>query len=342
MISAPPLGRLLAGPPHALEQGYAAFAQQPVDWDLMDERLPTLPVRQTTLRRPFTVQGPGTFFGKHIRTLTFEPRESGGWWIERSDQTDALPFLVAARNVWTTGDVVSNIVLRAGPPHNYLRMVEHIIALKVGLGLDHVLLRTDAGDPPLFIHGSMDLVQAVESAGVQELEQPATWVTVKEPVVLCSPSGAFLALAPCRTAQPELRVDCAVDFPNVIGRQRVRFRVHPERFRYAAAARTNTPAWKMLYCQTLGKLFADIRNLGYSRENILIAGRRNYRNAPQLLHGEKSLEVVWHRAALDLLAAIALIEDGRFCGEIVSFKAGHQLDVQLICQLYKHGLLRKF
>ena len=308
----------------------------------MDEPLPPLSVRQTTLSRPVTVQGPGTFFGKHIRTLTFEPCESGGWWIERGDQADVLPFLVAARNVWTTGDVVSNIVLRAGPPHNYLRMVEHIIALKVGLGLDHVLIRAEAGDPPLFTRGSMDLVEAFEAAGTRELERPAAWFTVKEPVVLCSPNGAFLALAPCRTAQPELRVDCAVDFPNAIGRQRIRFRVNPSRFRYAAEARTNTSIWKILYCQSIGKLFADVRNLGYTRENILIAGQRGYYNAPRLLHENKSLEAVWHRAVLDLLAAIALIEEGRFCGEVVSYKAGHQLDVRLICQLYKHNLLRPF
>ena len=341
-MSETPFGRLLAGPADALARADAQFSAQPVDWDLWNEPVAPWPAQQTTLQRPFTVQGPGTFFGKSTRTLTFEPRESGGWWIQRDDQPDALPFPVAARNVWTTGDVVSNIVLRAGPPHNYLRMVEHIIALKLGLGLDHVLVRTGAGDPPLFARGSLDLVEAVEAAGVRQLGPAAEWVTVKEPVVLCSASGAFLALAPCRSAQPVMRMDCAVDFPNVLGRQRLRFCVHPARFRAAAEARTNTPAWKMLYCKTAGKLFADVRNLGYTTENILVAGRRNYYNAPRLLHDGKSLEAVWHRAALDLLAAIALIEEGRFCGDIVSFKAGHNLDVRLICQLYKHNLLRKF
>ena len=163
-----------------------------------------------------------------------------------------------------------------------------------------------------------------------------------EPVVLCSPSGAFLALAPCRSAQPELRVDCAVDFPNALGRQRIRFRVNPALTRYASEARTNTPLWKMVYCKTVGKLFADIRNLGYTTENLLIAGRHSYYNTPRLLHEGKALEAVWHRAVLDLLAALALIEEGRFCGEVTSFKAGHHLDVQLVCQLYRHGLLRRF
>jgi len=340
-MSAAAYGRLLAGPAAALENAWAQWSRQPVDWDLTAEPLPPPPARQTTLARAVTVQGPGTFFSRSTRTLTFEPSAASGWWFERQDLEDALPFPVSARNVWTTGDIVSNIVLRAGPPHNYVRMVEHIIALKVGLGLDHVRVRTDSGDPPLFVRGSLDLVAALEDAGRRELDRPAEYYTVAEPVTICQPNGGFCALRPAAAGAPELRVDCAVDFPTAIGRQRVRFRVHPARFRYAAEARTNTTALKMLYCTTLGKAFADVRNLGYTRQNILIAGRRGYYNAPRLLHDGKSLEAVWHRAALDLLAALALIEEGRFAGEVISYKAGHALDVQLICKLYKHGLLRK-
>ena len=335
-------GRLLAGSPELLQRAWAQWQQQPVDWDLTPEPWPLPPARQTTLARAVSVQGPGTFFGKSTRTLTFEPAEANGWWFERQDRDDALPFPVSARNVWTTGDVVSNIVLRAGPPHNYVRMVEHIIALKVGLHLDHVRVRTDSGDPPLFAQGSRDLVAALDAAGLRELNRPADYYTVAETVTVCNPNGGFCTLRPAQPGAPELRVDCAVDFPTAIGRQRVCFRVHPARFRYAAEARTNTSALKMLYCKTLGKLFADVRNLGYTRENILIAGRRGYYNPPRLLHAGKSLEAVWHRAALDLLAALALVEEGRFVGEVISYKAGHTLDVQMICMLYKHGLLRKF
>ena len=39
---------------------------------------------------------------------------------------------------------------------------------------------------------------------------------------------------------------------------------------------------------------------------ILVAGPRHYFNPPRLIHNGKSLEAVWHRAALDLLAASKL------------------------------------
>ena len=95
----------------------------------------------------------------------------------------------------------------------------------------------------------------------------------------------------------------------------------------------------MLYCKTIGKLFADVRNLGYSDQNILIARKKRYHNQPRLVRNGKSLEAVWHRGVLDLLAAIALIPDARFVGEITSFKAGHRLDCDLVTQLYLNDSL---
>ena len=97
----------------------------------------------------------------------------------------------------------------------------------------------------------------------------------------------------------------------------------------------------MLYCKTIGKVFADTRNLGYSLDNILVAGPRRYVNKPHMVMDGKSLEAVWHRGVLDLLAAVALIDLGRFCGTIKSYKSGHNLDVEMIRQLYTHDLLEE-
>ncbi len=339
-MTAESLENVVSGSMDEARKGYERLAAQAVDWDVADGEFQAFPRNQRTIARPVTVQGPGTFFGKHTRTVTFEPTDMEGWWFERTDLPDVLPFLVSPRNVWTTGDVVSNIVLRAGPPHNYVRMVEHIVALKVGTGIDNLLIRIDAGDPPLFARGSLDLVEAIESAGVQEVQKPAKFFTVSRPVTVAGHGGAFLSFLPHAGGKPELLVDCAIDFRTAIGQQRIRFAVTPKSFRYGAEARTNTTGAKMLYCRTIGKLFADVRNLGYTMDNIVVAGRRGYYNEPRLIHDGKSLEAVWHRAVLDLLAAVALIEDGQFIGTIVSYKSGHGLDVEMIRQLYKRRLLK--
>jgi len=331
-------GRLLGGgSEESLRAAMAHMDAQPVDQDMLVPEGDEGEWRQTTLARPVSVSGPGTFLGKAHRTLEFVPCHERGWWFDRTDLPGSLPIGVSVLNVWTTA---RNIVLSSGSPHNYMRMVEHIIALKY-MGLDNVMIRMNSGDPPLFERSSMDLVEAVETAGIVSLQDLAAYRTVKEPVSMLGPGGGFLTVLPARDGFRGLTIDCAIDFPNAIGRQRIRFTVNKETFRMGAACRTNTNLWKMLYCKTLGKIFADTRNLGYTLRNILVAGPRNYVNTPLMVHNGKSLEAVWHRAVLDLLAAVALIDHGRLAGHIISYKAGHTLDVRMIAELTQQNLLEE-
>ena len=334
-----PFGMIVGGDPARIRESYSEFSALPVDWDLMEDPPPELASRQRTLARPVTVQGPGTFLGQATRTLTFEPTTLEGWWFDRADLPQTLPVRVSIRNVWTTGQVVSNIVLRSGMPQNYIRLVEHIIALRMGGTVHNLMIRTDSGDPPLLTRYGQEILEAFETAGTREISRPAAYVTVKERVTLAGPRGELLILSPFQGGQPVLNLDCAVSFRTAIGRQRIRYPVNRKNLHYGSEARTNTTLTKMLYCKTVGKLFADIRNLGYTRENVLVAGRFKYFNKPKLLHEGKSLEAVWHRSALDLLAALALIEEGLFVGDVVSYKAGHRLDVELIRHLYRQQLL---
>lgn len=329
-------GTIVKGSADLLRRSAEAWERQPVDLD--QAPVPDgLPARQTTLGKSISVTGPGTFFGRAQRTLTFAPAPAGsGWAFLRDDLRNVLPIRVSVDTVWTTA---RNIVLCSGSPHNYMRMVEHIVALKVGMGIDNVTIRVDSGDPPLFDRGSMDLVEAVEKAGIVEQDSQAPCLTVREPVTAVAANGGFLAFLPAEPGDRSLHVDCSVNFKSAIGMQRIRFRVDRETFRHGALARTNAPLWQVLYTKTIGLIFADTRSLGYTTRNILIHSRFGYFTNPQMFHNGKSLEAVWHRAALDLLAAVALIGRGRFCGKIVSYMAGHALDVDMVRELYQRDLL---
>ena len=333
-----PHGRLLQGTPEALNASHVLFSRQAVDQEWLPAAVaPDAGV--TTIRTPVSVSGPGTFFGRAQRTLHLQPSTADGWAFQRTDLPDQLPIRVTAGNVWTTQ---RNIVLCSGSPHNYMRMVEHIIALRLALSVDNLLIRMDSGDPPLFDRGSMDLVEALDRAGRQVLPQPVRYVTVREPVAIVGPNGSFLTLKPCAGPEPALRIDCAVDFKTAIGQQRLRMKLTPETGRYGAQARTNCSFMQMLFTKTVGQLFADVRNLGYTPKNILIAGRYGYYNTPGLVHNGKSLEAVWHRAIMDLVAALALIDAGRFVGDVESYKAGHALDCIMVRKLHEHDLLVPF
>lgn len=338
-MTAKPYGFILSGDNAAICEAYEKMAGMPVDQEMMTTGLADeFFSEQTTIGVPVAVSGPGTFLRKANHTVTFRPCQESGWCFSRHDLPASLPIHVSVKNVWTTA---RNIVLCSGSPHNYMRMVEHIVALKAGMGVDNLIIDVQSGDPPLFDRSSMDLVEAMDSAQLVKIRRPAVYVTVKEPVTIASPNGGFLTFLPAEDKSRRLEVDCAVNFNNAMGRQRIRFIVNRTTFRYGAFARTNTNIWMMLYCKTVGKIFADVRNLGYTMRNILVAGPHYYFNQPRLIHNGKALEAVWHRATLDLLAAVALIDEGRFAGKIISYKAGHAVDVQMIKELYHHGLLER-
>ncbi len=332
-----PIGKIVFGSSASIAAAYERFRVQPIDETrLAADRSCPFGGLSRTLEGEAPVAGVGTFQGSRKQTLTFAPSERPGWWIRRMDLPEQLDTFVDVSNLWTSAQ---NLVLRSGSPHNYLRMVEHIIALKVGLGVDDVLLKVNSGDPPLFDQSSLPLVKAMEHAKIVETSRAAEYVTVREPVAFGGGRGDFLLFLPAAPGERNLRIDCAISWDTVIGDQRVLFDVTPDTFRYAAFARTNATRKQYILAKTVGKLFAATRNWGYNDKNILIHGRRGFYTKPRFQVGDKFLEPVWHRATLDLMAAVALVGEARFVGTVVSFRAGHTLDCDAIRALKRNNLL---
>ena len=333
------IGRVVFGSEAAIAAAYERFKSQGIDEArLAESRACPFGTRRLTLSGEAPVAGIGTFEGGHKQTLTFAPSAKPGWWIRRMDHPEQLDTFVDIANLWTSAQ---NLVLRSGSEHNYLRMVEHIIALRAGLGVDDVLIKVNSGDPPLFNDSSMPLVKAIDHAKVVETSADATFVTVREPVAFGGSRGDFLLFLPAEDGERNLRIDCAIRWNTVIGCQRVLFDATPETFRYAAYARTNATRKQYILAKTVGKLLASTRNLGYNDKNILIHGRRRYYTSPRYQLGTKYLEPVWHRATLDLMAALSLTGADRFVGTVVSFRAGHTLDCDAVRALYRNDLLTR-
>lgn len=331
------IGKTVFGSSASIAAAYERFRVQPIDEvRLADDRSSPFSAKRLTLLGEAPVAGIGTFKGSEKQTLTFAPSSRPGWWIRRMDQPEQLDTAVDIANLWTSAQ---NLVLRSGSPHNYLRMVEHIVALRVGLGVDDVLLKVNSGDPPLFDQSSLPLIKAMEHAKIAETAVDASCVTVREPVAFGGGRGDFLLFLPAEDGERNLRIDCGISWNTVIGDQRVLFDVTPETFRYAALARTNATRKQYILAKTVGKLFAATRNWGYNERNILIHGRRRFYTEPRFHVGDKFLEPVWHRATLDLMAAIALVGPERFVGTVVSYRAGHTLDCDAIRALKRNDLL---
>ena len=72
-MSIEPQGAILAGDADAVARGYERLDRLPVDFEQLRSAPPPGPPRQTTIGRAVSVEGPGTFFRKAQRHLTFEP-----------------------------------------------------------------------------------------------------------------------------------------------------------------------------------------------------------------------------------------------------------------------------
>ena len=331
------IGKIVFGSAASIDAAYGLFKDQPIDETrLFEGGVPSGPDRRRTLASEARVEGVGTFQGRSRQEIAFAPSKRPGWWIRRMDQPEQLDTKVDIANLWTSAH---NLVLRSGSPHNYLRMVEHIIALKLGLGVDDVLVKVNSGDPPLFDESSLPLVKAMDEAKIVETGAEASYVTVREPVAFGGKKGELLLFYPAEKGQRSLRIDCAISWNTVIGDQRVLFDVTPETFRHAAVARTNATHRQYLLAKTVGKLFAATRNWGYNERNILIHGPKRFYTEPRLPLGGKFLEPVWHRATLDLMAALALTGEHRLAGTVVSYRAGHTLDCDAVRALCRNDLL---
>lgn len=330
------IGRVIFGDRDHIKDAYERFNAMAIDETRLAGEDNVVPMKRRTIARETSITGVGTFKGSLRQTLTFAPSSRSGWWIRRMDLPEQLDTQISIGNLWTSAQ---NLVMRSGSPHNYLRMVEHIIALKLGLGLDDVLLKVNSGDPPLFDRSSLPLVEAVEEVGIVEKEANASFVTVKEPVAFGGDRGDFLLFLPAEKGDYNLRIDCGISWNTIIGEQRVLFDVTESTFRYASEARTNATHRQYVTARTVGKLFASMRNWGYNERNILIHGRKKYHTEPRFPVNDKFLEPVWHRATLDLMAALSLTDSDRFCGTIVSYRAGHTLDCDAVRALYRKDIL---
>lgn len=334
---------LLSGSQDAFARAYDASQALPVDESRLAPEGWEPPRYAATISRPAEVEGSATYHRGRLRRLAFLPAPRGmatGWVVDRVDLPEQLPIPMTLGSVCRADRA---IVLRSGVDANRFRMSEHVICHRLGLGIDNIRIETDSEDPPLFDEGSMPIVRALLDAGLAEdTTQDLRYISPSSPVVLMHPSnGGFLLWEPARDGSRILRLDVSIDFPNAIGQERVVLDLHPDAFIHGAIARTNCSASEMRKARLFGWLSPEIRNLGYTRENILLAGKKGYVNEPKLLTpAGKSLEPVWHRTCLDLVAALSLMPPGcRPAGKITSFKSGHVLDVRFLTLLFHKGLI---
>ncbi len=177
-------------------------------------------VRQRTLSREATFEGPGLFSGEHA-ALTFGPAapDSGIMFVREQDgKVATIPALV--------GNVLKRprrTCLRNGTL--FVETIEHCMAALSGMGIDNAVVKVSGGrigELPGGDGSSRAFVEAIQEAGIVEQDVDQKPLIIRKPLQV-SLEGATLAALPGPTDHLEIIYEFEAEAP--VGRQIASFRL---------------------------------------------------------------------------------------------------------------------
>ncbi|MFK5878840.1 MAG: bifunctional UDP-3-O-[3-hydroxymyristoyl] N-acetylglucosamine deacetylase/3-hydroxyacyl-ACP dehydratase [Flavobacteriaceae bacterium] len=167
---------------------------------------------QTTIKNEVTLSGVGLHTGKEV-TMTFKPGPiNQGYAFMRVD-LEGSPVIEAQACFVTNTQRGTNLEKNGVNIHTS----EHVLAAAYALGIDNLMIEMNAAEPPIMDGSSKFFVEALEKAGVVELDCPREEYIVKEVISYKdSETGSEIILMPA----DEYQLTTIVDFgTKVLGTQ---------------------------------------------------------------------------------------------------------------------------
>jgi UDP-3-O-[3-hydroxymyristoyl] N-acetylglucosamine deacetylase len=198
--------------------------------------------------------------------------------------------------------------------------VEHLLGALRGLGVDNALIEIDSCEVPIMDGSAAPFVEAIDEAGLVELEAPRRFLKVLKKVSV-EEGGAYGELSPHNGFH--LDVEIEFDTP-LIGKQRLTLDVNPGAFRRELArART------FGFMKDVERLWAAGLALGASLDNTVAIGDDRIVNREGLRYAD---EFVRHKA-LDAVGDLALA-GAPILGSFISRRGGHRLNMLVLKALF--------
>lgn len=159
--------------------------------------------KQTTIAQEVTLKGVGLHTGQQV-TLTFKPAKANcGYAFVRTD-LQGNPIIPADANL-VTSTARGTSLEKNGVAIN---TSEHVLAACVGLDIDNVLIELNASEPPIMDGSSKFFVEALEKAGIVELESERDEYIVKDVISFADEeSGSEIIVMPADNYQVTTMVD---------------------------------------------------------------------------------------------------------------------------------------
>jgi len=267
--------------------------------------------RQTTIRKPVTVEGRGLFTGQPCVMQILPAQANAGVVFVRANQ--ATPILADIDNVAKRQRRTS-----LQQDEGIVETVEHVLAAASGMGIDNLRIELTAAETPSTDGSTLPFVEALKDAGVQELDADKKTLVITEPISV-SDGDAMLAALPGPTDCLDILFD--LDYSGVpsIGRQVKGFRLDKDDFvTEIAPARTFSLAEEAQAFQAQGI------GTHLTPRDVLIMGP----DGPIDNDLRFPDEHVRHKIT-DLIGDLALL-GRRLRGRIVAYRSGHELNHQLV------------
>ena len=158
---------------------------------------------QTTINSPISLEGVGIHTGKDVK-LTFNPADPDTGYVFKRVDLDGHP-LIEALSKYVVNTQRGTTLEKSGVK---LKTIEHVLAALVGLEIDNVLIEINAEEPPIMDGSSKFFVDALEKAGLKQLNSLRKEYVIKNVITYKDEkSGSEITVIPSENYQITAMVD---------------------------------------------------------------------------------------------------------------------------------------
>ena len=298
-------------------------------------------VKQTTIKNQISLTGVGLHTGKEV-TMVFKPAPANnGFTFVRVD-LEGQPIIEADANYVVNTQRGTNLE-KLGVK---IQTSEHVLAAFVGCDVDNVIIELDASEPPIMDGSSKYFVEAIEKAGIVELEAERKYYIVKEVIsFMDEATGSEILVMP----SDEYQVTAMVDFgTKVLGTQNATMKSISDFKNEIADARTFSFLHELESLLENGLIkggdlnnaivYVDKEISPATMENLKVAfGKEKISIKPNGILDNLTLhypnEAARHKL-LDVVGDLALI-GMRIKGKVIANKPGHFVNTQFAKKMAK-------
>lgn len=298
-------------------------------------------VKQTTIKSEISLKGVGLHTGKEV-TMTFKPAPANnGYTFVRVD-LEGQPIVEADANYVVNTQRGTNLEKKGVK----IQTSEHVLAAFVGCDVDNVIIELDASEPPIMDGSSKFFVEAIEKAGVEELNAERKVYVVKEVISYTDEAtGSEIIVMPA----DDYQVTAMVDFgTKVLGTQNATLKNMSEFKTEIASSRTFSFLHELETLLQHGLIkggdlnnaivYVDKEISPETMENLKVAfGKDSITVKPNGILDNLTLhypnEAARHKL-LDVIGDLALIGT-RIKGKVIANKPGHFVNTQFAKKMSK-------